>query len=101
MDHFLKFNGQIYKLSELEDETLLKLALKCKIPINHNCGGMGTCGTCRVIVRKGAESLPEPNEIEQEMINDRGFAFNERLACQTPAISDIEVELPNKKIKAG
>lgn len=79
------------------EETILEVALKAHININHSCGGMGTCGTCRVLVLKGNEFLVPRNEIEAEMAEGRGFAPNERLACQTAPVAEIEVEVLSKK----
>jgi 2Fe-2S ferredoxin len=73
--------------------SVLETALKARIKINHSCGGMGTCGTCRVLVTKGGEQLPARNEIELEMALDRGFKENERLACQTVPVADLELEI--------
>lgn len=76
--------------------TILELAIKNKIEISHACGGMGSCGTCRVIVKQGLESLPERNEIEQTRAEDLSFSKNERLSCQTLAIDGLTVEIPKK-----
>ncbi len=96
----LLVNGMVCKTKGQDSETLLELALRTKIPIHHSCGGMGTCGTCRVIITKGGELLPPPNEVEIEMIKDRGFEHQERLACQIPATPGVEVEVP-LKVKTG
>lgn len=64
------------------EESLLEVALNNKIDIAHSCGGMGTCGTCRVRIESSIVDLPERNEIEQEMANDRRFEPELRLACQ-------------------
>ncbi len=64
------------------EESLLELALNKDIAIAHSCGGMGTCGTCRVEIKSDLSSLPARNEIEIEMANDRNFATEIRLACQ-------------------
>ncbi len=76
------------------DEDILSALLKKRIPISHSCGGMGTCGTCRLIVSSGIEKFNEPNIIEQEMIRDRGFVVNERLACQNTCVEDVCLEVP-------
>lgn len=76
------------------DESILELALRTGITMNHTCGGHGTCGTCRVFVIEGLELLPSRNEIEQEMADDRQFEAAERLACQTPPIPGLKVEIP-------
>lgn len=76
-------------------ETLLDLAIRMKLPLQHSCGGMGTCGTCRVIVREGLNQLSSPGEVECEIIKDRGFGASERLACQNEPQDDLVVEIPS------
>lgn len=76
-----------------KDECVLDVALRQGIPLNHTCGGHGTCGTCRVRVRAGLEKLGPRNEIEAEMAQDRGFTDEERLACQIPPVADLTVEI--------
>ena len=78
------------------DACVLDVALRAKIPLDHTCGGFGTCGTCRVFVRQGLENLPARNEIEAEMANDRGFRDEERLTCQMPPLDGLVLEIPSK-----
>lgn len=75
------------------DSTLLEVLIAAKVSINHSCEGNASCGTCRVLVEKGLENLPERSELEQEFVEGRGFPENERLACQIPAISGIEIKI--------
>ena len=65
-----------------QEDSLLELALKNDIGIAHSCGGMGTCGTCRVKIQSPLADIAERNAIEQEMATDRAFRPEERLACQ-------------------
>jgi 2Fe-2S ferredoxin len=65
-----------------QEQTILEALLENKIEIDHTCGGMGTCGTCRIFVQKGLEKFELRNEIESEIAADRGFTENERLSCQ-------------------
>jgi ferredoxin, 2Fe-2S len=74
--------------------TLLDLAVKNKIPINHSCGGGGSCGTCRVRVVQGLDRVELRGEVEQAMANDRGFKEEERLACQISPVVDLIVDVP-------
>ncbi|MCB0355399.1 MAG: (2Fe-2S)-binding protein, partial [Bdellovibrionales bacterium] len=76
-------------------QILLEQILTKKIPISHSCGGMGTCGTCRVVIKKTSNDLFPRTDIEAEMAQDRGFAENERLACQLEVNTDLEVEIPS------
>ena len=84
----------------LVDEQDVERPFHCEqtcIELNHSCGGMGTCGTCRVRILSSLESLGplEPrNEIEIEMANDRGFAENERLACQLAIVNGLKFRIP-------
>ena len=77
-----------------EDEYLLDVLLRHKVDIDHSCGGMGTCGTCRVFVQKNVDKLPERNEVEQDMAEMRGMLANERLSCQTACTIDLKIEIP-------
>lgn len=69
-----------------------------------NCMGLGTCGTCRVLIKKGMENtnpmtlrekfkflvpLPEPVPGSLAFI---GHEDEMRLACMTQVNGDIEVE---------
>lgn len=75
-------------------ETLLDLAIRLKLPLQHSCGGMGTCGTCRVLVRDGLSQLSPPGDVENELIQDRGFVESERLACQNEPQDGLVIEIP-------
>ncbi|MBO9667998.1 MAG: (2Fe-2S)-binding protein [Bdellovibrio sp.] len=79
-----------------KDGSILEVALREGIPLNHTCGGFGTCGTCRVFVREGLEKLPPRNEVEAEMAADRGFTEVERLACQNEPVEGLVIEIPSK-----
>ncbi len=72
--------------------SLLQIALENGIEIDHACGGVCACSTCHVIVRSGEESLPEPTEAEEDMLdNAPGLTLHSRLACQ--AVPDGSVDL--------
>lgn len=77
---FYKSEEKILKVKN--EENLLKLCLNHKIPLNHSCGGMASCGTCRILITKELDSLPKRNVLEQKMTDNRQFKKSERLACQ-------------------
>jgi 2Fe-2S ferredoxin len=87
-------NSEIFEVPVKAGETLLDVALRAKLPLHHSCGGMGTCGTCRLIIREGLASLPPPDCVEAELIQDRDFAPEERLACQNYPGDSLLVEIP-------
>jgi len=76
-------------------ESILDLALKNKIHIDHSCGGSGSCGTCRVKVIQGGAGLAEMNFVEEAMARSRGFSVDERLACQVEPIDGLVVMVPD------
>lgn len=71
--------------------TLLTTLANQKIFIPSACGGKGSCGVCKVVVKEGGGSLLPT---EQTHIN-RGLAKKGyRLACQVKVKQDIKIELP-------
>lgn len=77
-----------------QGETILQAVLNAKIDLDHSCGGMGTCGTCRIYVTSGLEKFEARNELEQEIANDRQFSSEERLACQNLVCDQLEIRRP-------
>lgn len=75
-------------------ETVLALTEANGIELPHSCGGMGTCGTCRILVESDLSALPERDEIEQEMAAERNFKPRERLACQLLAAPGLRIRIP-------
>ncbi len=70
--------------------TVLEAVLASGVNLNHSCGGMGSCGTCRILVESPVGELCGRNELEQEMAQSRGFLDQERLACQLTAIPGLK-----------
>ena len=77
-------------------------ALKAGIEIHRrrhkwlHCRGHGTCGTCRVLIKKGMENISRPGRLERFRLALALFAIGAedevRLSCQTKVLGDIEVE---------
>jgi 2Fe-2S ferredoxin len=68
--------------SALENETLLDVARRAGVPLGNSCGGVGVCARCKVQVLDGAANLSEPTSMEVRFGTARGFAADERMACQ-------------------
>ena len=62
-----------------------------QIFVSSACGGRGSCGQCKVIVKEGGgDILPtEKSNLTRREIND-----NFRLSCQVPVKNDMKLELP-------
>jgi 2Fe-2S ferredoxin len=79
-----------------EGETILDVALKNNIEIEHACEKSCACTTCHVIVREGFDSLEESDELEDDMLDKAwGLEAESRLSCQAQvADEDLVVEIP-------
>src|SRR4051812_46152906 len=74
------------------DATLLAVSIAHKITHWHECGGSGSCTTCRVRVLDGASHLSAPTKREAELARARGWDPTIRLACQTSTSGDVTLE---------
>jgi ferredoxin len=61
-----------------------------------NCRGLGMCGTCKVLVKKGMENLSAKTFIEKvtlaRMFATIGHENEMRLACRTTVNGDCTIE---------
>ena len=73
------------------NETVLDAARRAGAPVGNACGGVGVCARCRVRVVAGAENLSPPTSIELRVGGERGFAADERMACQAAVNGDCEI----------
>ncbi len=68
---------------------LRETALAAGVHINASCGGAGTCGTCKVMIKKG-----EVESIRTARVSDEEYASGIRQACQSTVITDLIVQIP-------
>src|SRR5512137_1016542 len=68
---------------------LLDAALLAGVKLIANCGGMGTCGTCKVLIEKGKYISPQTDKI-----SDEEYRQGIRQACRTRILSDLQVSIP-------
>ena len=74
-----------------EGATLLEAVQKSGAHINNVCGGVGSCGKCKVIVKKGrAQTRPSPLLTNDEI--KKGYV----LACQARIVEDLFIEIPEE-----
>ena len=85
----IRFLPDDREASVKEGTSLLDAARAADVYVGSICGGEGTCGKCRVIVKEGdveggSSQFLTPDEIE------KGYV----LACRTVPKSDLDVEVP-------
>ncbi len=75
----------------LPGATVLETLRACGIAHASVCGGRARCTTCRVLVTKGLDQLPEPAGLEAKALSRIGATPGMRLACQIRPSADIAV----------
>lgn len=80
--------------------SICEALLENGIAIEHACEMSCACTTCHVIVREGYDSLGEPDEAEEDLL-DRAWGLQpqSRLSCQAIlADRDLTIEIPKYTI---
>ncbi len=81
-------------LPVVEEQTLQELGAAHNIVIRADCGGMGVCGKCRVLVHPKA-NFSSPTQAELDVLTPDQMADGYRLACQARAIGRGTVTIPD------
>lgn len=80
-------------------ETLLSAAQSVGVELQAICGGVGTCGQCKV--RLIAGSLSAATLQETEKLGPELLAAGHRLACQAMPESNVTVEIPPESLTSS
>lgn len=75
-------------------ETILNTARRIGVDISSICGGRGSCGKCKVIIREGWENMDQPTPEEQRFLSREEKAEHYRLACSSIVKGSVVVEVP-------
>jgi len=65
------------------DISVYDLLSELSIPIRSICGGVGTCGKCKIFIQKGKEYLTPPSDAEKNFVDQEELKEGWRLACQS------------------
>ena len=65
--------------------------------LSSACGGGGSCGQCKCIVKEGGGSILPT---ERSHINNRDAKKGMRLSCQVQVKQDLEIEVPQEMLEA-
>ena len=92
---FVLPDGEEYQADAREGDSLVLTASRSAYPISTGCRD-GTCGTCRVELLEGAESLTTSSEYENSTKNANDIPMDFRLGCQAGVIgSGVKVKIIN------
>jgi adenylate cyclase len=82
-------NGR--QLTILPGATVLETLRDNGVPHASVCGGRARCTTCRVMITKGLDALPEPQAQELAALARIKASAGTRLACQIRPTEDIAI----------
>ena len=76
-----------------EGESILEAARRASIGLRSECGGLGLCGRCRVII-DDLKAVSPPTEAEGRLLTPEELERGVRLACQTRIHGDLVINIP-------
>src|SRR4030065_1780748 len=80
-------------ISGSPDISILESLKKEDIFLTSSCGGKGTCGKCKIIVKSGTVTTRSKIKLSREEIR-KGYT----LACQTFPEGDVLIEIPKESM---
>jgi uncharacterized 2Fe-2S/4Fe-4S cluster protein (DUF4445 family) len=95
-DFRIRFLPDGQEIAVDKGKTLIEAARAANVHVGAICGGEGTCGKCRLIVREGEVGGESTDFLTREEIR-RGYI----LACQVVPRSDLVVEVPPESRLSG
>jgi ferredoxin len=70
-------------------------SLQAGLQIPSTCGGVASCGLCKVKITAGTEHISPMTTEEIGKLGNVFFITKERLACQTVVHGDVSCEVPD------
>jgi 2Fe-2S ferredoxin len=75
--------------------SILDAALEAGVDLNHYCGGMCSCGSCRIVLVSGdVSALVKMEQMTLDVVRE---GEQDRLGCQTLIQGDVVVEVPDQQ----
>ncbi len=75
--------------------TVLEAAIKAGLGIRSECGGLGTCGKCKILVRD-YKAFTEITDVEKRFLTPEELKKGLRLACQARILKEGSVYVPTE-----
>lgn len=82
-------SGRSYELAR--GGTLLRAAVRARLPMARPCRGVGVCAACRVRVLAGSEGLAPRGPVELALAARVPLAADERYACLAHVLGDVTI----------
>ncbi|MBI5056459.1 MAG: DUF4445 domain-containing protein [Nitrospirae bacterium] len=81
------------KITCSTDTSILEALKQSGLYLTSSCGGKGTCGKCKVIVKSGRAESKSKIKLTQDEV-DKGYV----LACRTFPSEDVLIEIPKESM---
>ncbi|MBI5407845.1 MAG: DUF4445 domain-containing protein [Nitrospirae bacterium] len=75
------------------DTSILEALKKAGIYLTSSCGGKGTCGKCKIIIKSGQTVSKSKIKLTREEVN-KGYS----LACKTFPSEDVLIDIPKESM---
>jgi len=89
----IKFIPQNIEVDVDPSKSLMQIAVENGLKVKSLCGGVATCGECRVKIVEGENSIPEPSKLELNMIGSSYYIDGRRLSCQVHCFGSVTVDM--------
>ncbi len=74
--------------------TILQALKSLGLNLESPCGGLGTCGKCKIICQEHGHALSEPTKNELKIVTKDQLEQGVRLACQAKIMDTVRITLP-------
>lgn len=81
--------------------TILEAARLAGLPLTSDCGGVGSCGQCKVIIRQPSNALEPPCPTELDWFTEAELSAGYRLACEAVVRGNVKVEVSVSSLVSG
>jgi uncharacterized 2Fe-2S/4Fe-4S cluster protein (DUF4445 family) len=78
----------------ISGSTILEAAKAAGVDLTSVCGGLGTCGKCKVIVESG--DVSSLTLAERKLLSEAEISLGYRLACQTIVTGRMVIRVPEE-----
>ena len=75
--------------------SILQAAQINGVELEHFCGGVCSCSTCRVEVLSGGENLSAMLQEEAHLLGEKRVGKGDRLSCQAKVKGRVHVRIPD------
>ncbi len=93
-DFTVRFENLDVELQVARGTTILDAALAGDVDLNHYCGGMCSCGSCRIVLVSGEVSPRD--SMEEATLSVVQEEEGDRLGCQTQVLGDLVLLVPDQ-----